>query len=959
MHRKRIISLLLAFTVAFLTVSLCGCGDKEFSEKIFMYKVDKGDLLFNEKRTAYSQYINSFADIKSASEDIVLNAAKINSADSPEYYIELNDEKYAFIDRNSNWVEWELEVPSTAFYNFEVDYKTVEGNTENILLNMTVDGKNLYDEMQNFTLYRRWKDNTISGDFEKDDLGNDIRPLKIEEYADIRSVFLDEKGYHPGGFGAVLDAGKHTLRLKYVNNGVLIKKLTLAGKKDKVTYDEYISSVSEKGSSVKDNIVIEAEHPSYTNSTSLYAVNDWISAATTPNSPKNTMLNAIGDSNWKTNGQHLTWEFSVEKSGWYEIALRARQDYSEGMNTYRALYIDGKLPFSEARTIKFPYDFDWKTSVIGGEKPYSFWLEEGNHTLSLEVDTTSISDTLLDLESLINDLNLIYRRIIIITGTTVDIYQDYDLEIKIPQLINSFKDCANRMRRISANITKANETEGSIASVLEKTASLLDVFVAHPYQISGKLAAYKTDVDDISSLLTNMSQQALLLDKIILLPRGNDAPENDIGFFGNLKFSLLKYIDSYSSDKSVNNDKKTVKVWVSTGRDQAQIIKQMIGNSYPNSKKISVDLSIVDTGNTLIQATLAGRGPDIALSLTTATPVNLAMRGGLIDLSEYVKDVYNDFYESAWEQLKYQDGIYGIPETQMFDMLFIRDDIFKEIGLSGSPKTWDEFYKCMETIQNNNLMVGVLETNSANIAVSGGISTFSKMYFQQGETFFNDNFSKTTFSSEKAIEAMNRVTDLYVRYGLDRNYDFFNRFRSGELVMGISSYNSYNQLVAAAPEISGLWSMYPVPGTRKADGSINAAENSSGTASVVLNAAKEHGVLNEAVDFVLWWTGADAQSEFAERLEGVMGVAARYTPANIKTFDSIHWSDKESSLIKEQWEQVYNVREIPGNYYIERSLTSAIRNTISGKNSIRYNMTKYTNNINLEITRKREEFGLE
>ena len=256
-------------------------------------------------------------------------------------------------------------------------------------------------------------------------------------------------------------------------------------------------------------------------------------------------------------------------------------------------------------------------------------------------------------------------------------------------------------------------------------------------------------------------------------------------------------------------------------------------------------------------------------------------------------------------------------------------------------------------------MVGLPETSNANVAVSGAISTFSKLYFQHNQTFFNQDFSKTTFDSEIAIDTMNQVTDLYTRYGLDRSYDFFNRFRSGELVMGIAAYNSYNQLVAAAPEINGLWSMYPIPGTVQKDGQLNLAESSSGTASVILNAAKKHGVLTEAVDFLLWWTGSDAQSEFAERLEGVMGTAARYTPASKTAFGTIHWAKKESGAIKQQWEQVYNVREIPGNYYIERSLTSAIRNTISGKNSVRYNLTKYTKNINSEIMRKRKEFGLE
>ena len=178
------------------------------------------------------------------------------------------------------------------------------------------------------------------------------------------------------------------------------------------------------------------------------------------------------------------------------------------------------------------------------------------------------------------------------------------------------------------------------------------------------------------------------------------------------------------------------------------------------------------------------------------------------------------------------------------------------------------------------------------------------------------------------------------------------------MAMGIATYGMYNQIVAAAPEIDGLWSMYPIPGTTDKDGNINRAETSSGTASIILKAAEKNKVVDESWEFIKWWTSSKTQSDYAQRLEGVMGTAARYTPANIEAFKSIKWSENEANAIMAQWEQVYNVREIPGNYYINRSLTSAIRNTISNGTSIRFNLTKYNNDINSEIARKREEFNI-
>ena len=87
--------------------------------------------------------------------------------------------------------------------------------------------------------------------------------------------------------------------------------------------------------------------------------------------------------------------------------------------------------------------------------------------------------------------------------------------------------------------------------------------------------------------------------------------------------------------------------------------------------------------NTLLQATLADQGPDVALQVassngavvTSATgttnasndlPVNYGLRNAVVDLSEFedCEEVMSRFRDSALEPFKYGDSLYELPETQ-------------------------------------------------------------------------------------------------------------------------------------------------------------------------------------------------------------------------------------------------------------------------------------------------------
>ena len=290
--------------------------------------------------------------------------------------------------------------------------------------------------------------------------------------------------------------------------------------------------------------------------------------------------------------------------------------------------------------------------------------------------------------------------------------------------------------------------------------------------------------------------------------------------------------------------------------------------------------------------------------------------------------------------------------------MFYRTDVFRELGIK-APKTWDEFYRVMEVLQNSNLKVGIPEVNSANAGVSSGITTFDRFLIQNGGTYYTKKLDKTLFDQEVAYSAFEQWVELYSKYGLDRSFDFYSRFRTGEMPLSIQNYASYNQIKSAAPELNGLWTIAPIPGTVQKDGSINNSETSVVTGCIMLKSAQKKGIEEAASTFLSWWVDSETQAEYARELEATLGVAARYAPANKLAFETLGWTAEESAVIKSQWKSVTVMNEIPGNYVLKRSLTSAFRAVIAGKNSARRSLTIYNKDINDEIKRKRKEFGLE
>jgi ABC-type glycerol-3-phosphate transport system substrate-binding protein len=238
----------------------------------------------------------------------------------------------------------------------------------------------------------------------------------------------------------------------------------------------------------------------------------------------------------------------------------------------------------------------------------------------------------------------------------------------------------------------------------------------------------------------------------------------------------------------------------------------------------------------------------------------------------------------------------------------------------------------------------------------GTLNLFPTLLMQNGSAVYNDEHTGTRFDEPAAYQAFKQWTDFYRLFDFPLYKDDFNRFRTGEMPVVITSYKLYNRLVRAAPEIAGMWKMVPIPGVRKSEGNIDRSADATGTAAIILKDADNK---QDAWEFLKWWSRPDIQSQFTKDLESEMGVLGRRIPANLEAFKNTNWSRDEQAVLLEQWKAVREIPEIPGGYYTSRNIDNAFRDVIFQGENPRESLYYWNKQINEEIRRKRYEFGVD
>ena len=168
-------------------------------------------------------------------------------------------------------------------------------------------------------------------------------------------------------------------------------------------------------------------------------------------------------------GQWITWRFYVEKEGLYNIAPRFRQNIYSGMYTTRRLLLDGEVPFEEAKALSFNFDSSWQREALGDENgAFAFRLDEGWHTLTMEVTLGPMAPIIAEVTEILESLNADYRRILILTGPSPDTYRDYGFDKMIPDVIDDLAEQAGRLDAVIEQLKQEVGKTGEQVSLLTK-----------------------------------------------------------------------------------------------------------------------------------------------------------------------------------------------------------------------------------------------------------------------------------------------------------------------------------------------------------------------------------------------------------------------------------------------------------------------------------------------------------
>ena len=922
------------------------------------------------RQTSYTNYVKKYTDAARPDKTVEVlgkdyDPASVTDAQITVTTVDGENDVMQWANQEGS-VSWTVNIPETGVYNIKMIYEALESNTNDVEFSLLIDGESPYATASRITLSKRWINES---EIKQDSRQNDIRPGQISTPCWQETPLEDFDGLFNEPLEFYMEAGEHTITFESEKAEFAVKSFTFYQYEAPAAYTA--PSDSDLTQAQGQKITLEGETAAYKSSRTLYPTSDkssYLTSSANGSSPTKTRYNTIGSGSWTQSTQTVTWEFNVDKAGYYKIGIRGRQDQMRGMYSNRRLYVNGEVPCLEANQIKFYYDTDWSITTPKSENgdDLYFYLQAGTNTISLEAVPGEIGEIMGDLDELVYNINSYYRQIRQITGPDPDEYNNYMIDTAIPSIVPDFKEYAKTLRDKKAEIEKLSGSGGTEAETLEKMAIVLDKCIKKPDLIPEMMSQIKDNITSVSSFVNQYREQPLEVDMIEVATSDQDFTSCDKSFFGSLGFGFKGFIGSFFEDYNAlsDEDESAMECWVMLGRDNAEALQQLISSEYNPTAKTKINLKLVQGG--IVEATFAGKGPDLALFMGGDFPIQLAARGVLTDLTTFsdFDEVKTRFADDATVLYQYNGGTYGLPCDQTFPMLFYRSDILSEYGIDPATdlNTWDGLLNCLPTLQRNYLEVGLIlpvMTSTGGTTQVSAITepgnTFAMLLLQQGLNYYNEEQTKTTFDTQEAVNAFDTWTKFYTTYSFQQTYDAFTRFRTGDMPVVIQNYTFYNQLSVAAPEIKGCWGFQPVPGTVQEDGTINHAANSNGSGAIIFTkAADQEG----AWDFIKWFTSTDAQVKYGNNIESILGTMGRYATANEEALQQLSWTTSEVNLLLDQLNSQVEIPIIPASYGVTRNVMNAFRAVVNDYDNARDTLFWYNKDINDEITRKLEDLGL-
>lgn len=846
-----------------------------------------------------------------------------------------------------------IDIPQDTFGYPVFTYAMTEGNILDNVYTLELDGAFPYAECAALTLDSLW---TQSGTFEKDRYGNEVVSMPQKSYAPTTCRLMGRAGLYSKGMGLYLPKGTHTMTITCREGPFKLYALTLEGEIPVASPAE--PPVAPPSGSL---ITLQAEQVAERNNPNIRPAADY-DIRLSPYSSEKKVINYIEDISYKYAGDTLTYTFHVAQAGSYAVALRLRQAELANFPVYRTILVDGVIPGAAFDTAEFGYCLNFQNATVkdADGSPATLYLTEGDHTLTLVTTLDPVRPAIQMLETVSNEMASLALEITKITGGNTDFFRDFnlsDFDFHVAEDLQKWRAELSAVRDELAELSGATGRVGALSN-LDMTMQLLEQLAREPDDLPKKLNLFSQGTSSARAFLVStveeLSTSPMGLDAIYLYTDASLLPREK-SLLEQAQAAVERFGASFSDQSYVagEGEEGRLQVWVNRPRQYLEIMQRMADTGFTAKTGIPVDFSIMPDESKLILANASGSAPDVALGVSTTRVYDLAVRGALMDLRGFdgFGEVGGWFPAGLLMPAVCDEGMYALPETFNFYVLFYRKDIMESIGLT-VPDSYEDVLAMLPTLHRyglnfNNFIANVIGYKSFSIT--------TPFLYQSGAKLYNSGDLHVQLDTEEAIQGLKMLTDSFVIYDMDYEINsFYQSFRDGTLPIGTANYAMYNLLMNAAPELADKWGIAPYPGLTDENGQVQRWTSGAEQSCFIFSSTE---MPEEAWQFLCWWMSEETQTEFAYTLQSTLGNEYMWNSANVNAFLQSPWPTEHKKVIAQQMTWIYETPRNPGSYMAERELSNAVNGVaLEGKN-LRGALDEAIKRIDRELERKLEEFG--
>jgi ABC-type glycerol-3-phosphate transport system substrate-binding protein len=856
-------------------------------------------------------------------------------------------------------IELSVVVPSAGLYHLSVRYYSLSEDQTDLEIRIDVNGELPYQEARQIVLPKVWRQ--TDGVFPLDRYGNDFYGEQEQVFAWYDEDLSDPMGLWEEPLCFLLEAGRNDLAITSVEGEFLLGSVTVAGRSETISYDVYAASVT---TSATDILVVEEAEIPVAKSVSTIQPGVSREGLVTPFAVSELKLNVLDGGTWSTVREEVGYVVDVPADGWYRLTFKVNQSTKRNGVVFRTLRVNGEIPFAEAVAIPFQYSSSWQNVTLADTEgnPYLIHLQGGDNTISLAVDLAPIREAYYVVQDILSYVNATALEIRKLTGNQLDEDRDWNIEDYMPTLSSDLYAAAAELEDVRTSLAaastsaKESETESSLRIAIRNLRFLADDPNAIPKNVALLSSSSSSIAQTLGTVTSDLLDSPLTMDKFYV--HGDvDLPAANQGFLAKAWLSIRRFFLSFFDERyGTQAADDELDVWVNRPKVYADLIQKMADEDFTAATGIKVRVSVLADEGKLILANSANRNPDVALGISSWMPYDLGIRGALLDLSQYADDpafvsTLANYPEQTLLPMIYDEGLYGLPDTENFYVLFYRTDILAALDLT-VPDTWDDVVGMMPVLRRYGLNFYLTLSSSSSLKSFDATLPF---LFQYGSRVYSEDAFSADLNNTESIAALRMMTDLYAVYGLETTVsNFYNDFRLGTCPIGIGDFGMYIRLLNAAPDIQGLWGIAVMPGVEKEGGVIDRSSPGAQTANVIFANSDRS---DDSWAFLTWWASTETQVSFQSYLLSTLGREYLWNSANIEAFAAAGYDAGDMEVILSQWEWLRELPKVPGSYQVELEISNIWNSVVLERANLRVRLNDALIVTDREIRKKMAEFG--